>query len=752
MKKLILICCCLTFFMLNSLLVQAQKDSLIVIDEKKEMFWAGKKAAVFSDTSGKMTIEDIIKPENKAKFQYKDQNIYSAQGFNPKTNIWLKLHILNPNREKVWIEVGNTLIWYVDYYQMKNGKYELAVQTGSYQPQTNKAYPTNLFWLPINRDSVEQTVYIRTNSIRNHINIPILVGTDFQLQQKKSESDFYATSFIGVIAFIALYNLFLGFSTRDKTYFWYVCEAICLTVSMGHMNNYPFFTSSIFDHPTNQFLMRFTLIWFNVQFFFRGYFVISFLDTKLYVPKYFNFFFKSLIWFLVLFLPISLVIQLLPFSIITGFLYIAALAFVGTSWIIAIYIWLFKKQKKARLFVLGYTINIFWTFIQLLGNHGHISIEWTYENINFRLMGTVIQELFFALALADRINVFRDEKEKAQAETLSLVQNQNQMLEQKVKERTIEVEKQKDLLVTANEELTSQQEQIYQQNAELHSNLELVFSQNQAIEYQNKKIKKQNLHIVSSINYALRIQKGILPSLSEIQKSFTNSFILYKPKDIVSGDFYWFADKGDTKILAVVDCTGHGVPGAFMTMIGNNILNQIIHDLEIYEPNKILNMMPLMLAQTLKHSEGKIKDGMDMVVLSLYQNDNVFYKARYAGAMNPLYYVQNKEIKEIKASKMPISADQYGINNYQVHDVDIDQTSTFYLVTDGYQDQFGGQEGRKFMVKRFRELLLSISEMEMDKQAQILENTIEEWMQAGRENQTDDIAVLGIQFQVFAKN
>ncbi len=364
-------------------------------------------------------------------------------------------------------------------------------------------------------------------------------------------------------------------------------------------------------------------------------------------------------------------------------------------------------------------------------------------------IGSTVELILFSIALGDKINSYRKETLKAQAENLQLVKEQNVVLEHKVTQRTLALN---------------------ETNEELNTTLGTV--------------EKQRDNIISSINYALRIQNAIIPKEQEIQKHFPESFVFFRPKDIVSGDFYWFADKitdtGETqiskKIIVVADCTGHGVSGAFMTMIGNNMLNHIIHDLEITQPNEILNQMTPLLEKTLLHSEGKVKDGMDISIVAIEHRNNsslrtVISKIAYAGAMNPLYYIENQEFKEIKADKVPIGGKQkegfgyqkHNLNNYELgimnyeklnndeieianYDNNIIHNSKFiiYLCTDGFQDQFGGIEKRKFMVSNFKKLLLEISQKPMPEQKQVLETTISNWMLAGNETQTDDICVLGI--------
>ncbi len=202
-------------------------------------------------------------------------------------------------------------------------------------------------------------------------------------------------------------------------------------------------------------------------------------------------------------------------------------------------------------------------------------------------------------------------------------------------------------LEKANVLITEKNEEINQQKEEILQTL-------QTVESQRNVIQEKNENIIASVRYALRIQDAILPPHSDLQRFFPESFILYLPRDIVSGDFYWFARRGDFFIIAVADCTGHGVSGAFMTMIGNNLLNQIVTEKGISEPNKILDFMTPMLEKTLQSGGEKIKDGMDVGILTFFMPENNIQSVYFAGAMNPLYYVKNNVFFEIKADKLPI--------------------------------------------------------------------------------------------------
>ncbi len=259
---------------------------------------------------------------------------------------------------------------------------------------------------------------------------------------------------------------------------------------------------------------------------------------------------------------------------------------------------------------------------------------------------------------------------------------------------------------------------------------------------QRDQIHEQKKEIEDSIVYAKRIQTGTLP-LDEFRKEILpEHFVLFKPKDIVSGDFYWTGKKDGKSIAIAADCTGHGVPGAFMSMLGISFLNKIINERGITRPDEILNSLRENVIKSLHHHQGdEIRDGMDIAVLSI---DIENKKLQYAGANNPLYYTtDNKEIKVIKADKMPIAMYEI-MDNFTLHEVDIKQDSSYYIFSDGYADQFGGPKEKKFMYKRFRELLLENIDKNMSEQKAILDQTIKDWK--GKIPQVDDIVVFGIRF------
>jgi serine phosphatase RsbU (regulator of sigma subunit)/Tfp pilus assembly protein PilF len=290
----------------------------------------------------------------------------------------------------------------------------------------------------------------------------------------------------------------------------------------------------------------------------------------------------------------------------------------------------------------------------------------------------------------------------------------------------------------------------YKLRREANARLESAYNQ---IEHKNKEI-------TDSIKYAKRIQQAILPPDDHIRKMFPQSFIVYKPKDIVSGDFYWMERWGTQVLLAAVDCTGHGVPGALMSVVGYNLLNQAVNEHGLARPGLILNALNKGISNTLrqKMEESSVKDGMDIALVSF---DLQRMRLEYAGAYNPLYLIRNGQLIEIKGDKFPVGIFiGEEMKHFTNHEMELQPGDTFYIFTDGYADQFGmpGEEwskpreaafakaaevkGKKFKVRRLQELLLSIQQQSMEEQGRSLNTTIEQWK--GELEQVDDILVIGV--------
>ena len=264
---------------------------------------------------------------------------------------------------------------------------------------------------------------------------------------------------------------------------------------------------------------------------------------------------------------------------------------------------------------------------------------------------------------------------------------------------------------------------------------------NKKIEIAYKIINEKTIAITDSIHYALRIQNATLPNLNDIFSELENSFVLYKPKDIVSGDFYWFNKKRNLVFIAAMDCTGHGVPGAFMSIIGSERLNDAVQNED--NPGKILSHLNVGIKTSLHQSENLefIRDGMDIALCSIDLNTKIL---NYAGANRPIWIIRKNAlvIDVIKGTKNAIGGLTESLQYFETHTIQLNEGDAIYIFTDGYADQDGGEKGKKLMTKKFREVLLEIKEASMNEQRAYLSSYFEKWK--GDKEQLDDVLVIGI--------
>jgi serine phosphatase RsbU (regulator of sigma subunit) len=294
--------------------------------------------------------------------------------------------------------------------------------------------------------------------------------------------------------------------------------------------------------------------------------------------------------------------------------------------------------------------------------------------------------------------------------------------------------------------------QVYQQEIEekrllLENKTQTLQGVRQVLKQQTSDLQEINRNILDSIEYASNIQAAVLPEPEEIKKSLPESFIFFKPRDIVSGDFYWFREVGDKVVVAAIDCTGHGVPGAFLAILGDSVLSRIIHYHQILNADEILNEIHLNIQRTLRQNETVNYDGMDMALCVIDRKEK---KIQFAGAHNPLVYVQDGELLQIKGDKVSVGGAQWdwekGPRVFKKHEIDYSesQNTSIYMFSDGYQDQFGGKKLKKFQRKNFRNLLHAIHDKPVDEQKQVLDQTLSDWMNEGGQEQVDDILVIGV--------
>lgn len=305
--------------------------------------------------------------------------------------------------------------------------------------------------------------------------------------------------------------------------------------------------------------------------------------------------------------------------------------------------------------------------------------------------------------------------------------------------------KQKDEIGILGLSFKSMQDSIHKMIDDLneanHTLEDKVAKRTQELKLQKDLIEEKNREVMDSIHYAQRLQTAILPTAQYIYENLRDSFILFKPKDIVSGDFYWMTDFEGKVYVAAVDCTGHGVPGAMVSIVGANGLNRCVKEFGLKKPGDILNKLRELVIETFNAShDGEVKDGMDIALLAI---DKANHRIEFAGANNPLWIAHRdtKEMEIVKADKQPIGKFDHAVP-FSTHEVQLSEGDCLYIFTDGYADQFGGMKGKKLKYKPFQDMLLNNMHLPMHEQKGLIEDAFTEWM--ADFEQVDDVCVIGL--------
>ncbi|NLR94514.1 SpoIIE family protein phosphatase [Flammeovirga sp. SR4] len=302
-----------------------------------------------------------------------------------------------------------------------------------------------------------------------------------------------------------------------------------------------------------------------------------------------------------------------------------------------------------------------------------------------------------------------------------------------------------------NSQLEETSRTIREQHHEMKSHREQILRQNELVKEQALLLSQHNDKVKSSVNYARRMQTAVFGKPSDMEDKMQaigthwDGFVYLKPRDIVSGDFHWFGEKNENYIIVAADCTGHGVPGAFMSLIGNDLLNQIVYERGILDPGRILKLMNDMIRQALNQAENDdSRDGMDIAICVVSPKRKTL---TFAGAGRPLYYIENsepEELKRLKGGKFGIGGKKNQKKVFDSYSLPLEEIKVFYICSDGYQDQFGGPNGRKLMQRPFKELLFNIHQKEMNVQRDSLSKFMDQWMHQGDQRQIDDMLIIGV--------
>lgn len=723
---------------LGNLTVSAQIE--LKLNEKQGFYPMGKKLSYLEDESRQLDFQSIQLPEFQGKFQVSNQEVPNF-GYTD-ADFWFKMQVSRDSsfNDNWLLQMVHPLVDSLTVYfiQANTGKVLKKKLTGGWLPFASRefAHQTYIFTIPF-EGNAPTIIYFHCKGW-NSKQFPIQILTEKYLLEFTRLESIILGIYVGVFAAMVLYNFFLYLSLRSLSYLYYVLFMggfVLMQLALGgHLNEFANEQWTLAITFSNLFFVGFSLFW-GTQF------ARSFLRIKEYAPT---------IYFL-LYIPDVLAVLLMSLSILALFYYdilyilpsLASFSAFSIAIVLlptSIYIFL-KGFRPARFYVLAWSALFVGIVIYVLRNSGYLPNNlFTTSAIRF---GSLIEAILLSLGLADRINSIEKEKRQAQQKVIDTLQEkehfisqQNRILEETVKKRTQEISEQNVLLGIQSYELTE-------------ALTELKFKNNE---------------VISSINYAQRIQTAMLPQMEEIQNTFqkinAEVFVFFKPRDIVSGDFYWMLEKENKIVLAAVDCTGHGVPGSIMSMIGNDLLNEIVGFRGVLEADKILNLLHLGVRTALRQKDTNNNDGMDM---SLVVIDKDTLQMEFAGACSSMLYVQNGQIQQVRGDRKSIGGvqrEQERIFNKHtlqlvnqlawqettndVQTMGMPNETAFYLFSDGYLDQMGGENQKKFMIKRFRDLIQEIHHKTIKEQHQIIQSTLENWMQTSSHKQIDDILVVGV--------
>jgi len=704
-------------FVINN--IQAQ-NPFILTSEKSTFENIEENLLVYEDTTQKLTIEEIQKDDVQKYFKKgATSELYHQNTY------WGKLTLLNQDlTQRKWIlrcEGNNSLVEV--YIKQKDGSF-LLKKTGEFVPASQKdinesKYPMISLDLPPYRN-IELYIKISTQ-YKDPPSFQLSLLNPTEVQTYREWKRFFQGIFQGTFWILILYNLIVYFIIRNKTYLFYSLYMFFISVYALYMQGFgrEYLIAEIPEYNA--------IIWLlsvNIPSILYYAFMRSFLNTPKLIPKI-DFWIKFYMLFRISFLPLELIIYYSfgnsPLTNLFTLFATAIDALFGTFILIILYR---TRDIAARYFIIGASF-LYLAIILMVVLYGHSKLVYAiiYQT------GTSLEALLFSLGLGYQMRATEREKHSAQQELIkelkakeNLQYKHTQELETKVIERT--------------NKLTETNQELQQINEELTVTLDALQEKNIIIENQNQSIK-------DSINYAQRIQESILPYESSLKKSLEDAFIFFRPRDVVSGDFYWFRQKGNESILAAIDCTGHGVPGAFMSLIANDLLDNIVDEKHITSPEKILNHLHKGIRKVLKQEENQNNDGMDVALVNINQKKKVL---SFAGAKNSLTYIQNHKLHRIKGNRVSVGGEQKEQNRaFTKHEISLNSPITFYLFSDGFQDQFGGPEGKKYNPIRLRKTLYQSYQKSLQEQKKILSQELDHWKK--QEEQVDDILVIGVQLK-----
>lgn len=644
-----------------------------------------------------------------------------------KGGVWLKTVYDNDPINNI-ISIDFPIMDKAVLFIKKDGLLIAIDSIGDYIPFDNRAIKSRIpvFQLPDSQGNIEEYyIFIANNG--EQLNIRVKLQSLEELKSFETTQNSFFAFYFGIIIFAFLFNTFVTIILKEKNiqyYILYLLGLIGLQLALsGYGNLYLWGDLTYISTRATVFFASFSI-------FFLVRFTRLFLNTAKHLIKY-DLALKWSNYFILINILATLVLPqnelFIPIVFINIITFIFGVAIIPISWKI-----LKNNFKPGLYFLTAFLFLIIGVLLFVLRNLGLIESNIITEH--GIQIGSGFEVVLLTFAIIDKFKSFKDESLQRLQELNKLKEDANEVLEQQVADRTKSLQK-----------------------------------SNELIKQQKNSLEDQNLQITSSITYAQKIQLSILPEFSTLKEGVTDLFVSFLPKDIVSGDFYWKNNVNQQQFFSVIDCTGHGVPGAFMSMIGYTLLNQIVNEQQITEPKDILNKLRDEIISALKQSEegSSQKDGMDLSLIAYHPDSNTI---KFAGANNPLYIIRSEEndiivdeeiqeakvildqnkLYELKANKQPVGYYTNESITFTQQEIKVQKGDRIYLFTDGFVDQFGGKLGKKIKSKTFRKLLLESSQKPLNEQKQILELFLTQWINhpnvpKDEQFQIDDVCIMGIE-------
>jgi len=638
----------------------------------------GSKFLFLKDNTHKLTFKEIL-ASNGFEVNSDDIPNYDVSS----DAIWGKAKITCTQDADWYLALEPSILNEITFYQKRGNSAWSEQSLGNKILAENRPIPFSHVFLKLDIKKGDTTTLIFRAADYYPMQFNLTIGTIESFSGTFQDMDMYNGVCFGVMLMMLIYNLYLYLTQKQKVYLYYVLymvsSGIFSLVFTGYFIYVPHFLRSIifFDPIVFPAAFGVFLIIFTVELF-KGYLT------------------KPILYLLYLFLVtvlIDVVLGAIDYKIAAFNLIRILGLLLGVACIAAGIMAHRKGSSSAMFYIVGFGFYLGGLAFLILSGHIIPTNVFAFKAV---LTGSMLESVFLSFAQGDKLKVFQLEKEKAQEETViqlqkneKLIREQNIVLEQKVKERTAE-------------------------------------------------LAEKNKEVTDSIHYAKRIQGTLLAQESVLKQNIPEHFILFKPKDIVSGDFYWASQKGNKFYVAVCDSTGHGVPGAFMSLLNISFLNEAVNEKDIVEPNEVFNYVRKHLINSISRDGGR--DGMDGILVCM-ERTGEGVKIKYAASNNNPTLMRNNEMMELPSDKMPVGQGE-NMDSFTLNQIELQKGDVLYLYTDGYADQFGGPKGKKLKYKQLTEELKKITKENINRQKEMLDKTFESWK--GNLEQVDDVLILGI--------